>query len=252
MQLQLDHERLGVYGIYLGLAGQCGDIIAGASASIVALDHLDRAMESIGVNLIRGNTQAAGSASRASCFDIAIASTHECAAALDVCLARDVLAADAHDTGMNDLWRVRGMLLGLKKSSADRVREERAVYGSPTFPHVALNMYTESIDAVRWLHLLLQEHSAKSRMKRKLDVSTTGTVLNIAEGYGRVSSADQNRFMKTAYEHAYQTILLLDLLVARKVMPADRIAHGKAIQARVISMLHGWIRKHRETEDDDE
>jgi hypothetical protein len=55
---------------------------------------------------------------------------------------------------------------------------------------------------VRWTHDLLEELDPKARVRTKLDASTTGTVLNAAEGHGRTSVADQNRFMKTAQEHA--------------------------------------------------
>jgi hypothetical protein len=96
---KLPHERLDIYGVYLETASLCADIVANAACPTVALDHLDRAMESIGVNLMRGNGQPAGSAARANYLDVAIGSTHECAASLDVCLARCVMDESAHTDG---------------------------------------------------------------------------------------------------------------------------------------------------------
>ena len=64
MEKQLPHERLEVYGLYLETAGLCGDIVVNATKQIVALDHLERAIESVGVNLIRANGQSSGSAAR--------------------------------------------------------------------------------------------------------------------------------------------------------------------------------------------
>ena len=87
MKTKLPHERLDVYGVYLETARLCGDVVTNAVQQIVALDHLERAIESIGVNLIRANGQPAGSAARANYLDVSIASIHECAACLDVCLA---------------------------------------------------------------------------------------------------------------------------------------------------------------------
>jgi hypothetical protein len=46
--------------------------------------------------------------------------------------------------------------------------------------------------------------------------------------------------MKTAQEHACQTLLLLDLAVARNETTISRVAEGKTTQARVISMLYAW------------
>ena len=240
MQAKLPHERLDVYGLYLKAASLCNDIVSNAADQIVALDHLDRAMESIGVNLIRANGQPLGSASRANYLDMSIGSTHECAASLDVCLARCAMEGPVHTAGTQKLWGIRGMLLGLKRASIARVSEESAAYGEALFTFVTLDMYKLSLDGVRWTHEFLKELMPRTRTQRKLDTSTTGTVLNIAEGHGRETIADQNRFMKTAQEHAYQTLVLLDIVAARKEVASSRVADGKAAQTRIIRMLHAW------------
>lgn len=241
------HERLEVYQRYLSVTGLCEELVSHASATIVAFDHLDRAMESIGVNLMRANAQQPGSPQRCSYLDVAVASAHECAASLDICLARRVVEASTYDEVLMGLWRIRGMLLGMKRVNGNCVREERAAYGSPAFPFTGLDMYRVSLDGVSWIHDLLKELAPKARTRRKLDISTTGTALNIAEGHGRTTPADQNRFMKTAEEHAFQTILMLDLLVARQEVDAARIEGGKTMQGRVISMLHSWCAKNGAT-----
>lgn len=240
METKLPHERLDVYGVYLETAGLCGDVVTNAAEQIVAFDHLERAIESTGVNLIRANGQPAGSAARANYLDVSIASTHECAACLDVCLARSVMEEGLYTSGTRNLWRIRGMLLGLKRASEAQVREERAFFGTPGFPFATLDMYRVALRAVAWIHDLLVETHPKTRIQRRLDTSSTGTVLNIAEGHGRQTAADQNRFMKTAQEHAYQTLVLLDVMAARNDVSPSRVAEGKATQARVIRMLHAW------------
>jgi four helix bundle protein len=219
---------------------------------IVALDHLERAMESIGVNLIRANGQPSGSSQRASYLDVSVASAHECAAALDVCLARRVMKECAYTTGTHKLWRIRGMLLGLKRASVAQVREERSPYGTPTFPFATLDMYQLSLEGVRWTNDFLDELTPRVRVQRRLDTSTTGTVLNIAEGHGRETVDDQNRFMKTAQEHAYQTLLMLDLMAAKNEATKFRIAEGNATQARVITMLHAWCARNQKRNDQKE
>ncbi len=249
MQATLPHERLDVYGLYLATAGLCNDIVSSAVQPIVAFDHLERAMESIGVNLIRGNGQPSGSAARANSLNVSIASTHECAACLDVCRAKRVMEEYEHESGMRNLWRIRGMLLGLKRASMTGVREDRAAYGTPGFPFANLDMYRVSLGAVRWAHDLLEEVKPKVRIQRRLDTSSTGTVLNIAEGHGRETIADQNRFMKTAQEHAYQTLVLLDVMAARSEVTEPRIEEGKVAQTRVITMIHAWCDSDRNTQE---
>lgn len=240
METKLPHERLDVYRVYLETANQCGDVVANAEQQIVAFDHLERAIESAGINLIRANGQPAGSPARANYLDVSIASTHECAACLDVCLARRVVEESLYTSGTRNLWRIRGMLLGLKRASEAQVCEQRASYGNPGFPFTNLDMYRVSLQGVAWIHDFLEEINPKARVQRRLDTSSTGTVLNIAEGHGRQTTADQNRFMKTAQEHAYQTLVLLDVMAARKDVTASRVAEGKATQTRVIRMLHAW------------
>ena len=248
MEKQLPHERLEVYGLYLETAGLCGDIVANATKQIVACDHLERAIESIGVNLIRANGQSSGSAARANYLDISIASAHECAACLDICLAKRVMEQCLYTSGTGNLWRIRGMLLGLKRASEARVREDSASYGIPVFPFANLDMYRIALRAVAWIQELTVEMNLKARIQGRLDTSSTGTVLNIAEGHGRETVADQNRFMKTAQEHAYQTLVLLDVLAARKEVASTRVAEGKATQTRIIRMLHAWCER-KNTED---
>lgn len=240
MQTELSHERLDVYRVYLETARVCGNIVSSAALTISAFDHLDRAMESIGINLMRANVLAFGSPQRAAYLDVSIASTHECAASLDLCLAKRSVEEKMYIVAMDKLWRIRGMLLGLKRVGENQVREGTAPYGSPRFPFMDLDLYQVALGGVRWSHDLLGELEPKASLRRKLDVSTTGTVLNIAEGHGRASIRDQNRFMKIALEHACQTLLLLDLTVAKDELKACRVAEGKATQARVISMLHAW------------
>ena len=247
---KLPHERLDIYALYLETASLCADIVAKAACPIMALDHLDRAMESIGVNLMRGNGQPAGSPARANYLDVAIGSTHECAASLDVCFARCVMDESAHTAGTQRVWRIRGMLLGLKRARISMaVGEEHALYGAPMFPFAVLDMYQVSLEGVRWIQRLVEELAPRTRTQRKLDTSTTGTVLNIAEGHGRATVSDQNRFMKIAQEHAYQTILMLDLMAARNEATESQITEGKATQVRVITMLHAWCERNEQRND---
>ncbi len=247
MPTELSCESLIVYKFYLDSIGLCDDILPSSDEPIVARDHLDRAIESVGINLMRANAQEAGSQQRLSYLNISIASTHECAAALDVCYAKDAIEQSKHTSGLNRLWRIRGMLIGLKRTDCGQtmVKEDEALYGPPKFPHAELDMYKVALTGVRWTHELAHELTLMARTRRKLDISTTGTVLNIAEGHARTTVADQNRFMKTALEHAFQTILQYDLLYARHETTQPHIVEGTTIQTRVISMLQAWRNKNK-------
>lgn len=246
MQTKLFHEQLDLYKIYLDVVSLCEDIISSALHPIIAFDHLDRALESIGLNFMRANVQAPGSAQRSLYLDFSIASAHECAAALDVAFAKRAIEEGAHTISRETLWRIRGMLLGLKRVCINKAHEESVLYGSSRFPFMKLDMYRTALEVVRWTHDLVDELPLTGRVRQKLDVSTTGTVLNIAEGHGRATVPDQNRFMKTAQEHTFQTLMLLDLMVARGETLESRIVEGKVKLTRIVSMLHGWCTKNEQ------
>ena len=129
-QTKLPHEKLDVYRLYLEVASLCSDIVLNSSLHIAALDHLDRAVESIGINFIRGNGQPAGTAMRTNYLDISLGSVNECVAALDICLIWCVVDKSVHAIAIQKLWRIRGMLLGLKRyniSSSVIKREKKFV-----------------------------------------------------------------------------------------------------------------------------
>ena len=165
MQPELSHERLDVYRVYLEAASLSGDIVSNAAASLAAFEHLDRAIESIGINFMRANGLAFGAPQRTTYLDISIASAHECAASLDVCLARRSVDECVYADAMGKLWRIRGMLLGLKRVSRNQVREESVPYGTPKFPFAELDLYQVALQGVRWTHNLLEELELKAREK---------------------------------------------------------------------------------------
>ena len=162
MQAELSHERLDIYRVYLETANLCGGIVSGATTTLAAFDHLDRAMESIGVNFMRANGLAFGSPQRAAYLDVAIGSAHECAASLDVCLAAHAVQDSAYTAATGKVWRRRGMLLGLKRVSGSQVREDSVSYGGPRFPFAELDLYQVALQGVRWTHALVKELDPKA------------------------------------------------------------------------------------------
>ena len=94
--------------------------------SLAAYDQLDRASTSIPLNIAEGNGKYTAP-DRCRFFDIARGSALECAACLDVLVARKRLARA--EQGKEILVRIVSMLVGLIRStSAVRIHEERAEY----------------------------------------------------------------------------------------------------------------------------
>ncbi|MDX9792594.1 MAG: four helix bundle protein, partial [Kiritimatiellia bacterium] len=94
--------------------------------SLAAYDQLDRASTSIPLNIAEGNGKHTAP-DRCRFFDIARGSALECAACLDVLVARKRLARA--EQGKEIPVRIVSMPAGLIRStSADRIHEERAEY----------------------------------------------------------------------------------------------------------------------------
>ncbi len=109
---QFDHERLTAYQKTLVFIAWAGPIIDNLPAKLAARDQLDRASTSIALNLAEGNGKRSYP-DRCRFFDIARGSALECAACLDVLVARKVLPCEAIIPGKAVLLEVVSMIAGL-------------------------------------------------------------------------------------------------------------------------------------------
>jgi four helix bundle protein len=109
-----------------------------------------------------------------------------------------------------------------------------------SFDHEKLNVYQESIKFVIWADGILKTLPKTLAAHDQLDRASTSISLNIAEGNGKYTAADRCRFFDIARGSALECAACLDVLVAKgKLMEADP---GKAMLARIVSMLVGLIR----------
>ena len=128
MRTQFDHERLKVYQESLRFVAWAGPIIDELPAKLAAKDQLDRASTSIVLNLAEGNGKRSHP-DRCRYFDTARGSGVECAACLDVLVARQKLPREAANEGKAILIEVVSMTAGLIARFSAEVREdEQAPY----------------------------------------------------------------------------------------------------------------------------
>src|SRR5215468_5613231 len=93
MKSYFDHEKLDVYQEAIAFCGWVGDFLPAISVKTAAKDQLDRASTSIPLNIAEGNGKFS-SKDRARFFEIARGSALECAACLDVLVARKLVTED--------------------------------------------------------------------------------------------------------------------------------------------------------------
>ncbi len=129
MRPQFDHDRLKVYQEALRFVSWAGPIIEELPAKLAAKDQLDRASTSIVLNLAEGNGKRSRP-DRCRYFDTARGSGVECAACLDVLVARQKISREQAEAGKSILVEVVSMTAGLIAHFSGEVSEdEQAPYG---------------------------------------------------------------------------------------------------------------------------
>ena len=123
-----DHEKLNVYGATLEFVGWVTTTLERVSRSMAVYNQFDRSSTSIPLNIAEG-TGKFTAPDRCRFYDTARGSALECAAALDVLVAKRVLQPAEITEGKEMLRPIVSMLVGLIKSVApDRVYEDAGVY----------------------------------------------------------------------------------------------------------------------------
>src|SRR6516164_5320858 len=114
-----DHEKLEVYQQTIAFVAWLSPVLEAVGRVGDVKDQLDRASTSIALNIAEGNGKYAMK-DRCRFFDIAYASALECAAGLDVLVAKAKLQLNEIRPGKEQLQRVVRMLMGLIKRHSTR------------------------------------------------------------------------------------------------------------------------------------
>jgi four helix bundle protein len=131
MKIYFDHEKLDVYRASIEFCAWVGDFLAWISGKAAAKDQLDRASTSVPLNIAEGNAKFS-SVDGARFFEIARGSAVECAACLDVLVARKFSSVEQIAPQKEQLIKIVQMLIGLLRrfsEHADLLREEAGNYG---------------------------------------------------------------------------------------------------------------------------
>ncbi|MCP4751770.1 MAG: four helix bundle protein [Proteobacteria bacterium] len=129
MQRMFDHEKLNVYHASIRFVTWLHNILESIPKKHAVHNQLDRASTSISLNIAEGNGK---SSKRDRCrfFEIARGSALECAAALDVLVAKGILKEQETIEGKQILKDVVSMLVGLIKSQLPgKISESQVFYG---------------------------------------------------------------------------------------------------------------------------
>src|SRR4051812_27925433 len=135
MKHYFDHERLHVYQAAIRFVSMVDPILQPVQKRLSVADQLDRASTSVPLNIAEGNGKYTP-ADRCRFFDNARGSALECAACLDVMVAKALVQREAVDAGKEQLSEIVSMLYGLiRANDSSRVAEDAA---DPNFESTVL------------------------------------------------------------------------------------------------------------------
>jgi four helix bundle protein len=132
-----DHEKLEVYKEAIAFIAWLSALLEGTVRLGDVKDQLDRASTSIPLNIAEGNGKYAPK-DKCRFFDIAHGSALECAAGLDVLVAKRKLKADDIRPGKESLQKVVRMLIGLIKKAFNPGVRKRHIATLNLSPALAL------------------------------------------------------------------------------------------------------------------
>ena len=237
-----NHEKLIVYQKAISLVSEVESIVANIPKKAAARDQLRRAIISIPINIAEANATFKVGTS-VYLIELAIGSSLEPAAALDVLAAREVIGAKSSLAPNAALYQIVGMLYGLRdaKSVPNRVREDPTPSdpdsGNPAFDHERLDVYKKALAGVRVCVGL--EPEVSPQLFKSFDRASTSVVLNIAEGNGRFAQLDRGRFLDIAKRSLLQAVAALDVAVARNEVASVDIEECKKCYSSVFRMIEG-------------
>jgi four helix bundle protein len=121
------HEKLKVYQKGMEFATLRRTLLEGLPRCVAACDHLDRGAESILLNIAHASSSWSPK-ERIVCLGHANGSALECAACLDILVAKGLCAAPDVHSSKSLLAEIVCILVRMRETTVDRVREEHAAY----------------------------------------------------------------------------------------------------------------------------
>jgi four helix bundle protein len=127
MERWFDHEKLNVYQDAIAFCAWWEETGQACRQIPTVKDQLDRASTSIALNIAEGNGKQSPR-DRCRYLQTATGSAFECAACLDILVARGRLNAQSATDGKRRLKSIVSMLVGLINVTTDRIQEEPEAY----------------------------------------------------------------------------------------------------------------------------
>jgi four helix bundle protein len=106
------------------------------------------------------------------------------------------------------------------------------------FNHEKLEVYQISIQFAGWISGLMESIHGNRNIIDQIDRACISVSLNIAEGNGKSSKKDHNRFLEIAKGSALECAACLDIMFAKQIISMTKLQEGKAILLKIVRMLY--------------
>ncbi len=114
----------------------------------------------------------------------------------------------------------------------------------PTFDHEKLDVYKLSIEYVAFSYQIAKTLSGVHRHARDQWLRAAQSIpLNIAEGNGKLSLKDKNRFLEIARGSALECAAVHDILLTCEATDIEVNRRGKSNLKRIVSMLTRLVQR---------
>ncbi len=96
--------------------------------------------------------------------------------------------------------------------------------------------------ALEFVSLASKTRPRSAALRDQLDRASSSAALNLAEGVGRATRADQARFFAVARGSALECVAIWDVLWAQGAIPLSTHQEGRQLLTRVVAMLTRLMR----------
>lgn len=119
------------------------------------------------------------------------------------------------------------------------------------FGHEQLDVYQLSLRYVSWAYAVAKGLKGLDRNARDQLLRASQSIpLNIAEGNGKGTNADRRRFFEIARGSALECAAIQDCLSSCQTLTTAQNIEGKAMLARIVSMLTKLGQRRHEMRED--
>ena len=106
------------------------------------------------------------------------------------------------------------------------------------FYHEKLDVYQNSVKFISWLTEILDNINYNRNIIDQIDRASISLILNIAEGNGKTSAKDHNRFIEIARGSAMECAACLDIMFAKHLIEKQKVYEGKQMLLSIVKMLY--------------